>query len=311
MSKKHKNRTQPQILKDLNTLFSPAVSGLTYDQYKQFFDLNTEKIPEKYSRSIYVRTTAMAGDAKLHDDNIVSSLVRLNLFYYWSLSKEIYQFDCDFAEELRKTPIETIPYQTLKHLPYDTFAISIGKDYLLIHKGYDKNHVESEYLIIAFMNHENEYINCMGIPLHEDFSHIAQLRAICRDERQCNDVISWLNLVMYLTSEKSDIEPNIEQKTITKRSKQVRNTYREIRKWDVGYRFGTAFRKQKESNRNSVNHDSVNGASKRPHIRRAHWHHFWTGERNSPDRKLVIKWLSPIAINAQNDTDLPAVIHDV
>lgn len=42
-------------------------------------------------------------------------------------------------------------------------------------------------------------------------------------------------------------------------------------------------------------------ASKRPHIRRAHWHGFWTGKKE--ERKLSIRWLPPIAVAMKEDED--------
>lgn len=34
----------------------------------------------------------------------------------------------------------------------------------------------------------------------------------------------------------------------------------------------------------------------RPHIRRAHWHSYWTGAKEDPKRKLVPRWLPPIPV---------------
>jgi hypothetical protein len=50
-----------------------------------------------------------------------------------------------------------------------------------------------------------------------------------------------------------------------------------------------------------------------PHIRRAHWHTFWTGPRSGAPRKPALKWIPPIPVafgDVEPDT-LPAVIHRV
>jgi hypothetical protein len=39
----------------------------------------------------------------------------------------------------------------------------------------------------------------------------------------------------------------------------------------------------------------TNGGKKSPHIRRAHWHHFWKGPR-SGEQELIVRWLSPIIV---------------
>lgn len=50
--------------------------------------------------------------------------------------------------------------------------------------------------------------------------------------------------------------------------------------------------------------------SPRPHVRRAHWHHFGTDPRDG-ERKLVVKWLPPIPVNYDPGDDLPTVIQFV
>ena len=44
-----------------------------------------------------------------------------------------------------------------------------------------------------------------------------------------------------------------------------------------------------------------------PHIRRAHYHHFWKGPLD--DRELTVKWLPPIPVNVNGD--LPVTIRPV
>lgn len=53
--------------------------------------------------------------------------------------------------------------------------------------------------------------------------------------------------------------------------------------------------------------------SPRPHMRRGHWHHFWTGPKNEPEnRLLVLRWLSPMVIAADLEIeDAPVVFHKV
>lgn len=55
---------------------------------------------------------------------------------------------------------------------------------------------------------------------------------------------------------------------------------------------------------------SATGSKKTPHVRRAHWHHFWIGSEKAGNRKLVIRWLPPIAIGSRVQ-DLSPVVHDI
>ena len=57
--------------------------------------------------------------------------------------------------------------------------------------------------------------------------------------------------------------------------------------------------------------DHKQHACPRPHLRRGHWSHFWTGKRDSADRERILKWIEPVYINVDSPDDLPATIHKV
>ena len=121
-----------------------------------------------------------------------------------------------------------------------------------------------------------------------------------------------LQVILYILAQNAEITPSSEQSFITKRGKTVKDKYSEIRKWDVGIRVGAAIRQQKakEQSRKKEYKESEH-QSPRPHMRRGHWHHFWTGPKAQPEeRKLILKWLSPMAI-AANPEDMPITFHEV
>lgn len=43
-----------------------------------------------------------------------------------------------------------------------------------------------------------------------------------------------------------------------------------------------------------------------PHLRAAHWHHFWRGPREGP-RELVLRWLAPILVGIDDQPDFSTV----
>ena len=53
---------------------------------------------------------------------------------------------------------------------------------------------------------------------------------------------------------------------------------------------------------------SAAGTRPRAHIRRAHWHRFWTGPRDG-ERTPRVKWLPPIPVNVDDLDAMPAVVH--
>ena len=77
------------------------------------------------------------------------------------------------------------------------------------------------------------------------------------------------------------------------------------RYWDVGVRFGGLLR----SAYTKAGAGQGTGSSKRPHVRRAHWHGYWVGPRSDPEkRRLELRWLPPILVGAKDSEELPSVI---
>lgn len=57
----------------------------------------------------------------------------------------------------------------------------------------------------------------------------------------------------------------------------------------------------RESRGKAAGHPGSN-AAKSPHIRRAHWHSFWTGsKKEGGERKILVRWLPPMAIAMGED----------
>lgn len=300
---KHKNKNEPVILTVLKQMFSSQT--ISYEKFENMLNKIDTILPD-FKESIYMRTRALSEITGLNTIENASDFVRVLMYYYWSKSKEIYEFDKNFAEELMQTEVDSIPYQALQHLPHNSFAISVSDDeYLIVHKGYDSNHITSDYLVWLHAYVSKNETKALGLALDERFSKVEDLKRITDKPSHVESVIKDLNLILYLCAEKPDIDPNPEQKTVTRRTEKVRNVYREIRKWDVGYRFGSILRKQKPASSSSTNNATGSHSAKRPHIRRAHWHKFWTGPKDN--QTMILKWLHPMIIHP--DEDRPAVTH--
>ncbi len=75
--------------------------------------------------------------------------------------------------------------------------------------------------------------------------------------------------------------------------------------WEVGYRIGATLKRHDAR----PGQPSGRGASPRPHIRRAHWHHYWTGPR-SGQRQLTIRWIAPTLVAATHPDELIPTIRE-
>jgi hypothetical protein len=74
--------------------------------------------------------------------------------------------------------------------------------------------------------------------------------------------------------------------------------------WEVGYRIGTALRAARAG---AAERHGGSHAGPAPHLRRAHYHSYWTGPLDGP-RELILKWLAPIPVGVG---DVLATFHDV
>jgi hypothetical protein len=104
----------------------------------------------------------------------------------------------------------------------------------------------------------------------------------------------------------------------TKKTKKGIRTFGpdQPRVYEVAYRIGAALRLDREAMARGGQGDGSH-ASPRPHIRRAHWHAFWTGPRAAPgkeqptERKLILKWIAPIAVCVGTNDPIIPTIHPV
>ena len=115
---------------------------------------------------------------------------------------------------------------------------------------------------------------------------------------------------MYISSEKPDVKISNETKNTYRpiqEGSRIKNKFREIQKWDVGFRYADSIKKHNSGSHQVVHPGS--GSAKKPHIRKAHWHHYWVGSKSDGNRRLILKWVSACPVNVEFDSDLPIVSH--
>ena len=143
---------------------------------------------------------------------------------------------------------------------------------------------------------------------------LARLKA--RYTSHIHELEGMVSLALYLASENREIsnphgqQPHNPKPTNTKRGPRTFPASAPT-KWDVGLRLGAALRAAREYREPDEAQNTAERASPRGHIRRAHWHSFWSGSRGSDRRALRVKWLPPIPVNLADVEDLPATIHKV
>lgn len=121
--------------------------------------------------------------------------------------------------------------------------------------------------------------------------------------------------VFYLASYRPDVTPSKKyaKKTKTaddKTGNEIAKHHEDLTVSDVGIRYGNAIRFQRQNSRKSKGQERA--ASNKPrkpitsHMRRAHWHKYWTGKGRTTQ---IVKWIPPVFVCANQE--LPVTIHQV
>lgn len=118
-----------------------------------------------------------------------------------------------------------------------------------------------------------------------------------------------LNACNYLCAANAEIrDVKIAKKNRQKAENGNRKHGLAIQTSQVGYRIGQRFEKMyKDQGDISMSKDGYKGNKKRPHVRRAHWHHYWTGTGRT---NLEVRWLEPVFVMGLEE-EIDTVIHEV
>lgn len=263
----------------------------------------------------------------------------------WRRTKMIYRFDNALALELISMADDiAVPTEILRSLPapavYVQFEEPEGEnrkiDGFLVHVEDDVNTREKELRI--------DYLDTSGALALPIFVHlipngtvsdgIRRGEKLFRENLRKNPLLAKpelidaalrtlrasaetakeaLQLILYICAENAEIEENEAQAKIYRKSDRITDRYRELRKWDVGVKTGVILRaaerreRENEKPQSGENRGSYLRLHKnRPHVRRAHWHHFWTG--SGDEKKLILRWVSAVIVNAADGESTPVVI---
>lgn len=249
----------------------------------------------------------------------------------WRKHKIIYQFDQDLALELAAQAdsfdeSSDLPVDAILHPPYPCIYIKcpgiVSEDsdgfFAFIEFDINRSVHEIRFSEMALdMMHTRPIVidlssqilgQCIAATVEEAARHSQSPMAIL-SAKQILPALRALNIYLYVCSSGADIEPNPSHAQVLRKSSTVRDKYREIDVQDVGVRIGQALRRYRVGNTNTGESKNVGERrSPRPHTRRGHWHHYWTGSKS--ERTLVLKWVHPVAVAIQaTDEDVnPTVI---
>jgi hypothetical protein len=293
--------------------------------------------------SPYIRDPEQQQEA-ISDIGVLSALAP------WRVTQGIYRFDAAIYQEVIETPVEgSIPHKILQQLPewcvyIETPGLSVFDVPLygyFAHLEYDTEEQRTE-LRFVLVDHDEPLVSGLKGPtplaLHlGEWTLEEAIRRSAVESAKQMEMLGWdahevdvtgsefiehaisqfqplVSLLLYLCSANGEIEPIDRKLPFKPKPKKTRKGPRLFppdgpTTWDVGVRMGAAIRKAKTAT--EAEDRGGTHASPRPHVRRAHWHTYWTGPRKDPEkRKPILKWLSPVLIGGESK-DMPVIIRKV
>lgn len=246
---------------------------------------------------------------------------------HWRQTKLIYEFDKTLVEELNAQTDLAVASEMLKCLPFECAYIMTPNLFSYNDEPVDgfmclKRHDVLQILFVA-RNKKDGTTNEGLLDIHLDAKTLEESDKLSREASIRRGLISGhtpsthtgngiIQLLLYLCAANADVKERRPSTTTAKKTSKTTDK-RPVRHWDVGIRIGATI-KHNRSYAAKTQHksgDHKQHARPRPHLRRGHWSHFWTGKRDSADRERVLKWIEPMYINADTPDDLPTTIHRV
>ena len=263
-----------------------------------------------------VLATAASKEEAHRFDNLVPMLHCLAL---WRYGQGVYRFDDALATELLDTPLDAaIPSEVLSRLPeWCGFIVAPGCDgwpdtydgfFAMVSWNADLSRRE---LRLVFLPSQPDVPQISIIPLNFETlgdalgawyketldldleDPLASAGAIKKGQDAAAKVIGF---VLYLCAENAEFRPVDDTHRPVRQPEHpaIRHRPRQI---DVGYRVGPLLARQRQAAA-ATGH----GAGVSPHLRRAHWHHYWTRPDPEGDKVLELRWLQPTLVLGRPST---------
>jgi hypothetical protein len=261
-------------------------------------------------------------------------LAPLGALFAWRWGRQIVRVDPDLAEALAATQLDRgLPADSLLSLPgWCLYLAQLGPGgqlgaYVFLDWNPDRQVPE----LVVVVDYEDGHNLAVAIDLagesladgvEKSLVEARHTRAtMAKDESWSHELVTELDkpdsvdrleqtvkplvaTVLYLCSAEPDVvDPSSRHDKLRKPPRPATTPV----VWELGWRVGAKLRSARSV---TATTDSAGShARPRPHIRAAHWHHYWTGPRRG-DRQLVVRWVHPFVV-AGNRSELATTVRDL
>lgn len=325
---KHKNQLLPdQIVKEIFQYIQrfrdqPLTKNTAVSIFADLVEEKLEKLYPYYSNE-EITNLLVKNLEEMSDNNLDFCVNILAIAKWYYCGRQMYKFDEELSKLLsnqNKSDI-TVSIETLKHLPCDNFFVerqfnnsvgffvSVDEETVTIVDIYptgissiicpiaDQTTIRDLFESAIRTNSDEAKKYLSGDSEKDQQSIDATVNVIC--ER--------FQYIVYLSAINAEIEP-ITKGAIVKRTSNTNDnpkptTQSKTQISNVGHRIGASL-KPKQANIKYVDKNKLSehhGAPKAPHIRRSHFHSFWTG--SGENKTLVVKWIGAVFVNGDKEID--------
>lgn len=124
-------------------------------------------------------------------------------------------------------------------------------------------------------------------------------------KRKADDISKLISILLYICSDEPEIDSERQPGTYPSRPKPVKTKKgfrlfpaNGVHYWTVGDKTGRTLGEVQAHGLTEM----TTGRHPRTHLRRGHWHDFWSGKKDEPDmRKFSYRWLPPQIIGGRQD----------
>lgn len=314
--------------------FNPFYKG-KFEEYNRFI------ISDKMINRLYFPMFKMnqIEERKTEWKDIISTSMVVEM---WSKFKMVYKIDNDFFHEIKQTENLVVTKDTFYKLPYDCFYIdfadvkgisdftgawiyvkkkgdTIGINIYMIAQNQDTFY--THYTWCDFGETKEIEWSAKDLPKSEFSQRSLSLEdnilneqtIIRKDYDPRHDiVIAIFQIMSFLAVDASDVSESPTTKKTYVPTKEVKNTFSEVRIWDVGVRYGKAIKIAKQQYKRNYKKHNMSDSNKtrkpvRPHVRRAHWQRYHVGKGRQNIKEM---WIAPIYV-CGDGKEIPVTIREI
>jgi hypothetical protein len=254
--------------------------------------------------------------ARKVDFDGVRNAYLLRALFDWRKSKQVFRFTPELAELLDlDTELDDESSLRLFHMDYKVFYLQ--SDRFKTCDGFLYYMFAGNLSLIPLTDdpyERNSFFDMAPSEMTSPAKFVAKMRhpELTTSEASPDSVDDFelaLKMLMYLSADNREVRkaPESSGHKPPKPGAKIRDVWKEVTVNEAGAEIAERVRTWKAAS-SSASSASPKDAPIRhvsPHMRRAHWHHYWTGPRDSDDRKLIVHWLPPTFVASDPDTELP------